>query len=589
MPQPHLPGVLAMTCVSADDTPPGLARLLGNESLPPASCVRGVWLSAWGLHRSVPTGTQPLLLSGTNWGDNGPEEDRTIAGWLAAGDLVRLGRMLPPFAALGLAPDGLRVAADQLGFRQIFFTTGQNWGALSTSALLLARLRSTMTGQPLVIDTDAMLLQSQLGWQLGERTLFDGVTKMAPGQSVMLKPSGLTVQPAPTAHSETGSLTMDEAVGSATELLRETLESWLEAAESPMSQLTGGQDSRILLSAIPRHRRREVRAMTLDTTGTADARIAGDIATRFGMHHSTMTLDGLDALTPDDVFHRVMIEARDHDCMNDPLARSVTSWAEEWFDQGARLSGVGGEIARGFYYGGIVRPVPVTRHRTAGLARWRMLANEPVELGALAAARRNDALPLSLGLIHDVLTETGEEWHTATDELYARHRIPRWAGVGESSVTFRRVLMNPLLHHGYIDIARRLSPANKQRSRFVARLQVSLDPELADLPLDNRPAPRFLVDGGWANGARRLASSSRRAGRKIAQRMGRTSRPSAGGTVVARKVAAHLRHHPRILNPVRATGFFDDQWLDDVTSGKVHPTPGSLALLMNVLAATAEE
>lgn len=589
MPETRVPGVLAMTCIPGDDPPPALARLLGDESLPPASRIRGVWLSAWGLPRSIPTGAHSLLLSGTNWGEDGPEEAATIAHWLADGDLVRLERMLPPFAALGLAPDGLRIVADQLGFRQIFFTTGQNWGALSTSALLLARLRAAITGRAIAIEHDAMLLQSQLGWQLGQRTLFDGVNKMAPREAVTLGPSGLKVQRVVEPDTVVGSLGMNDGVSLAAELLRTTLTSWLDAVESPMIQLTGGQDSRILLSAIPRLRRREVRAMTLDTPGSADARIAGELAARFGMHHCTRTLEGLESLTPKEVFHRVMTEARDNDCMNDPLARSVTSWAEEGFAQGARLSGLGGEIARGFYYGGIVRPAPVTRRRSAALAHWRMIANDPVEPDALAAAHRGDAVPLSLDLIHEALTRAGEEWHTATDELYTRHRMQRWAGLGESSVTFRRALMNPMLHHGFIDIARRLSPANKQGSRFLARLQVSLDPELADLPLDNRPPPRFLVDGGWVNGARRWASTSQRAARKIGQRLTRTSRPPVGGGVMAEKVAEHLSHNPRLLDPARVTGIFDDHWLDDVASGKAHPTPGSLALLMNVLAATSGE
>ena len=103
--------------------------------------------------------------------------------------------------------------------------------------------------------------------------------------------------------------------------------------------------------------------------------------------------------------------------MADPIAKAATLWAEERFAQGARLSGLGGEVARGFYYTGVVRDTPVTRARTARLARWRMFANEAVQKAALDQAFVAEAQPVSLGIVHRALTETGLEW-------YRGHRRP---------------------------------------------------------------------------------------------------------------------------------------------------------------------
>lgn len=576
----RVPGMLALTCDDAVRPPESLRAMLVNEDLGPAEYVNGVWLAAWGLGSSAPGPGEPMLLSSTNRTDSGPATILDIAAWLATGDLGSLGRMLPPFAALGLAPGGLRIAADQMGFRQLFKSRGDGWSAVSTSARLLSVLRGGG------LDTEGLLLQSQLGWQLGQRTLFEGVSKLAPGEAIFLHREGSRSEMAPLAKPEPGTLPLNDAVDQATLLLRGILEQYVDDTPSAMLQLTGGQDSRILLSAIPPHRRRDLRAMTLDVPGSNDARIAGELAARYGMRHIVSSLDSLDTLSPAEWFTRVWNESIGNDCMNDPLARSVTGWAEESFEQGQRLSGLGGEIARGFYYTGLVRPKRVTRRRTEFLARWRMLANEPVEPAALAPAHRVRAIPLSLDLIHTELLSAGTEWYVATDELY-HHRMQRWAGLGETAVTFRRTLTNPMLDHRFVDIARRLSPMAKQHSRFLARLQVSLDEELASVPLDNRPAPRFLASGGPVNRGHQLASGSRRLLRKVRQRVANTHRPPAGGAVVAAKLVQHLRQQAAALDPVRELDVFDQEWLDGLVDGHVDPAPSSLALLMNVLAATA--
>lgn len=578
MAQGHAPGMLAVVPPDAT-TPVGVREALARVGLAGATVVEaaGATLATWGLDGALPGAGGPILLSGTNWSDAGAVAPAALAAWISSGAHDRLATMLPPFAAVGVVDGGLRLVTDGMGFRQAYLVEGPGWSAVSTSARLLATLAGVG------IDEESLLLQSQLGWQLGQRTLFDGVTKLAPGEAVRLHNGRAHREAAPPDPVEPAELF--DAASRATVLLRDLLDRYLAENPDPILQLTGGQDSRIVLSSIPPSRRRGVRVMTLGVPGAMDVEVASTLAERFGMHHTVRSLDGLAGLDPQEAFERACAAASRLDCMSDPLARAATLWAEESFEQGPRLSGLGGEIARGFYYTGRVHDTPVTPERAEQLARWRMLANEAVEPAALHPRLQGRAVPRSIGIIHESLTASGLDWYRATDELYYRHRMQRWAGLGESAVCFDRSIVNPMLDHRFLALARALPPTDKQNSRFLALLQLRLDDELARVPLDNRPAPVAYASPNLVNRARQRWARAGAAASKLNQRVRGARRPPPGGAVLAAKVAEHLRAEPAVVGPARDLRIFSDEWLDSVTSGLVQPKPGSLALLVNVLVA----
>ena len=214
-----------------------------------------------------------------------------------------------------------------------------------------------------------------------------------------------------------------------------------------------------------------------------------------------------------------------------------------------------------------------------------MFANEPAEQAAISPELARDAVPVALESVYRALVAGNSSWFDATDELYYRHRMQRWAGLGETAVCLDRSLTNPMLDDRFLAIARALSPRDKQGSVFLARLQLELDEELASIPLDNRPPPRVYADPGSMSSVRIRAATLGRAVKKARQRLLRTARPPAGAAVVARGLSQHIRENPELLDPVRDSGAFDEQWLDGVAAGRVEPSPGSLALLANVLVA----
>ena len=328
-------------------------------------------------------------------------------------------------------------------------------------------------------------------------------------------------------------------------ILRQFMAAYLDDHPEAVLQLTGGQDSRILLSAIPPQRRRGLKVMTLGVAGSADVAIAAGIAERYSMVHQVESLGGLEGLTPDEAFRLCVQASQRLECMADPLAFAALSWAESKFDQEPRLSGLGGEVARGFYYFGPMRDASVSRRRVAQLANWRLFANEAVSSEALAPGFAAWSREFTLGEVLGTISGTGLDWFSATDEFDLEQRMQRWAGVTDTAVCFDREVTNPMLDNRFLDIARGLPSRCKRGARFLGQLQVELDEQLANLPLDGRPPPSAYAYGGLANSARLASTSIGKAARKARQRLSRENRPPAGGEVLCAEGCRVLARSPR--------------------------------------------
>ena len=565
-----LPGVLLR---NSGRLPPGVVAEIGDYS---EAKTGAVCLAQWGLGPLGPGGT--LVLSPVARTSRGTVEDDEIAR-LMGSDPGALTRLLPPFAALRTTDGGAVMVADSMGFRQLFHTDpGEGRpGALSTSALLAG----WTCGAPL--DQAAVAVQSLLGWQLGQRTLLAGVSKLAPGATVHLDAEGAHVTPG--VDEAADPISFDHAVTEAATVLRTSLGALLDDHPEAVLQLTGGQDSRLLLSAIPESRRKGLNAMTLSVPGSGDAAIAAEITARYGMEHEVRGLADLGGLEPQEAWELCRSAALRLDGMSDPVALAALGVAERGFRQGVRISGLGGEVARGFYYVGRVRDRSYTRKDAEQLAAWRMFANEAVEPGLLTDGFSAWAREAANGEVYSALRRGGDEWFRATDSLYLRDRMQRWAGATDTAVAYERVVVNPMLDHEFLRISGRLTPEDKAHARFLAALQMELDPELGRRPLDGRASPAaYAHPSPWHPVAQTLRTGTRLA-RKALQRAQRGNRPPAGGDVLARKVVEWWRQDRGALDPLRTTEFVNEQWLEDMLSGEVEPRPSSVGFLTNMIVA----
>ena len=548
---------------------PGLVAGVTGERLPPGAVeVRcgPVTVAHWGLD-PLPGDGRSFVLSKVVRERSGRVTPEDLAARLREVP-DSLADLLPPFAALDGDDDGVLLVADSMGFRQTYFARN----SLSTSALLLQR-----SG----IDETGLAVQSLLGWQIGHRTLGQGVSKLPAGASARLGAEGVSIN-APHAASEPA-LTLREAVKLAAGVVRSSLESLLDESPDAVLQLTGGLDSRLLLSAIPEARRRGLRAMTLGVEGSGDVEVATRIAERYGLSHHVHPMPALDDLAPEEAWGRVLRAAVDLDALSDPVAHAALSIAEERIDQGVRISGLGGEVARGFYYVGRVHDRSYTFQDARRLAAWRMFANEAVEQGMLEPDFAAWAREVAEQEVYEALRGGGDEWFRATDHLYLRHRMQRWAGITDTAAGGSRTVVNPMLDREFLAIAARLAPGAKAGARFLAAVQMELDPELGRLPLEGRAAPAAYADPSPWHTVGQAVASARRAAGKAAQRFRHSNRAPAGGAALAGRVVEHWRTDPNVLTPAARSSRVQQQWFDDVILGKIRPQVSSVALVANLV------
>lgn len=553
-----------------------LAQLGDLASIDSTAC-GPVTLANWGLS-SLPTDPETIVLSSVMRTTHGTVAPGLIAAAMRD-DPSKLTQLLPPFAAIRRDDEGITAVADSMGFRQLFHGTesASNTGILSTSALVSGWVASAQ------FDHTAIAVQSLLGWQLGQRTLFRGINKFAPGTVARLDASGLNIHVPELAREP--DLSLDEAVTKCAALLRTSLEALLDDHPNAVLQLTGGQDSRLLLSAIPVARRRGLRAMTLEVPGAGDIALARALAERYGLRHEVHGLASLEGLSPAEAWKRTRDAAMRLDGMSNPIALAALAVAESSFEQGVRITGLGGEIARGFYYVGRVRDRPVTRADAEQLTSWRMFLNDAVEPGLLRSDFVAWGRETANSEVYSALAAGSSEWFRATDELYFRHRMQRWAGLNETAVAYQRTVINPMLDPHFLDIAARLAPRDKAQSRFLARLQMELDPELGRIPLEGRPAPiAYAHPSAWRTAAI-AASAARRLVKKVLQRVRKGNRAPAGGTVLADKVVEHWRQNPSILRLASLGDFVSTEWLEQVLDGRIQPRPSSVAFVANLATA----
>ncbi|MFU8875979.1 hypothetical protein [Micromonospora sp. SL4-19] len=502
-------------------------------------------------------------------------------------DGTALAELVPPFAAAHRSGPGepVVVASDWLGFQQVFWWQGDGVAAVSTSALALSALAGAG------LDHAALGLQSLVGWQVGLGTVFAQVEKVPAGCLAVLDAGRVETHryveqslaldgPAPS---------LSEAVDEMAGMLRDILRAYVADHPTTVLQLTGGQDTRVLLAALSPETRRGLRALTLDVRGGSDAAVAQKLSAMCGLDLQVHWLDEQPPVTPAVAHHLAVVAAAALDCMASPLALAPLLLAEGHLEQGHRLSGLGGEACRGFYYFGQPRHATTSPHLIAQLANWRLYANEAVDARALEPGFVDSGRTDAVARITASFDGAPQPWLRATDHFYLYQRMQRWAGAHGSVAAVNRFFINPMFDRRFIQLAHAVSPEQKGSGLLTGHLIHRLDPALAAVPLDSGLVPARLGQRGLRDRAAAARVTARKLSRKVRQRLRRSGRAQLGAAEVAALVAEHWRNEPDVLAPLRNNGIVREAWLDEVLAGRREPAPATVAFLTNLLVATAPQ
>lgn len=449
---------------------------------------------------------------------------------------VSTGSELGDWAVASLPPAGrvrrLRIegepsigaVTDNCGLCELYRAEGPGWVLVATDPSMLARAIDAE------VDEEAVVVYSGLGHFLAEATPWRGVTRFAPRELVVLHAGGRTssILPAPEA-TTTG---LAEAVAA-------TIAAQPDGALE--IELSGGLDSRLLLAgAIAVGRLPEV-GFTIGGPGSADEAIAGRLAARAGMTHQVASLDALGAL-PEPARRALVLEAgRSRGWLANPLDSSVLVWAEAQRSARPTLSGQNGEFARGFYYRG-AHVAAGARRRVDALTRWRLLASA-VDESILGDAGRTRESTVATAVGEWLDPRSSSVFRRSTDEFYLRHRMTRWVGPAYSARARRAPVIAPFFSVGWLSASRRLTVADRLRSRAVADAVIELDAPSGEIPLAGGPTPARLARGLSATLVPTGAALVRKTGRKVRQKI--SSAPVAPAGTPA--VAAAVRHRADAL------------------------------------------
>ncbi|MFC7621376.1 hypothetical protein [Microlunatus sp. GCM10028923] len=488
--------------------------------------------------------------------------------------------LLPPFAAAHRSAPGapIMIACDWLGFHQLYWWRRSGVAAVSTSA----RALSILAGGE--FDPAGLGAQALIGWQVGDATIFAGVRTFAPATIATLHRGRLDLHryAEPPARPST-TPTLDEAVEELAAILCQWQTGYLEDHPDAMLQLTGGHDSRILLAAIPERLRPGLRALTLGPPDSPDVVIAARLAERFGLVHQVYDPNEQQPPTPAEAHALALTAARDLECAASPLALAPLLLAEARMEQGHRLAGLGGEVARGFYYAGQPAHATTSPHLVDRLARWRLFSNESVEADALEPAFLDQARESTLATLHGLFGSG--DWLPATDDFYLMQRMHRWAGVHGTVAAVRRLYINPMFDRRFIELALAVAPTDKRDSMLLGRLTRRLDPELAGVALDSGLVPARLATRSVLTRLSTGTLTARKLVRKVHQRATRARRAQFGAAELAALVLAHWRAEPESCASLYKAPMLRTEWLDGVLEGSTPAQPTTVAFLINVLAA----
>ncbi len=488
-------------------------------------------------------------------------------------------KILPPFAAFVATRGGASAVCDELGFRHLYRRAGDGWCGISTSARSLALIEEAE------FDLASIATNSLLGWQVSAQTWFQGVEKCGPGEIVTIADGALEYYRPTGTRVHHAFVDLDDATRKAAGLLRDIVVAYIVEHPESVLQLTGGLDSRLLLAAMPREMRAQTDTMTLATTGSADVAIAAKLAAKYDMRHEVRSMDGLHALDPAAAFRLCLTAARRLESSVDPIAAAAVDFAELHSGGRPRIAGLGGEVARGFYYLGRPRDVPVTRRRVDRLAKWRMFTNESAPAEMFTEDFRSSRFNFAIEAVYEAFLKTERGWFDAMDSFYLHQRVHRWAGTLASASAMERTIVNPMLDSEFLAIVNSVPPQYKASARFLSGILVELDDDLARIPLESRPSPETYAEPTLRHRIQLARVTSKKASGKVIQRFSRANRPPNGGAVLAAKVVEYWRREPEALGDIVDCGLLDDRWIDRMLQPEEPISVAATAFIVNLIAA----
>ena len=271
----------------------------------------------------------------------------------------------------------------------------------------------------------------------------------------------------------------------AVELLGETLTQVAkrigDVYPHPVCDLTGGYDSRALISALLNA---EVNVSTTVSgpLSSPDVTVAGGIAKMKGLSHLHLPPQG--HLEFHEIKNAFIFTDGEYDLLDYARIFRVQKRLSESFD--ISLNGSFGEIARGYWWE-LLWPHVGNRQRLDAqrVARLRYGAQSFVPLVSASRGKIDFSAHLT-----QVIERTNFGLYslpntTQMDHAYIYMRMQRWQGRIASSTNKLWPCLSPFMFRSVVEIMLKVAASLRKRSLLVRKMIETLDPQLAKFPLEH--------------------------------------------------------------------------------------------------------
>jgi asparagine synthase (glutamine-hydrolysing) len=193
----------------------------------------------------------------------------------------------------------LTLVRDRLGVKPLIYTTRN--GAIAFASTVSALRQAGLTGE---IDTTAVMEFLEFGWVTDDRTIYQGVSKLAAGTILEWRDGALTQRRYWTLPDvdENSRITFEEAVEETERILVESVKLRLEADVPVGALLSGGIDSSLVCWAMAKLNAK-IKAFTVGTPGDDSDETAAAVETAriLGIPHQVVDLSSSEAPSLDEL------------------------------------------------------------------------------------------------------------------------------------------------------------------------------------------------------------------------------------------------------------------------------------------------
>jgi asparagine synthase (glutamine-hydrolysing) len=477
----------------------------------------------------------------------------------------------PPFLAILGSSYEVAGLSDAVGLGHLFLFQGKDCAALGTSASPLAKTFQCE------FDPLGLFQQMMIGHRLLDTTAFKNIKLVPPGAKAVLARGEYRLD---WKNVESSRLCEDPTKEGKNAIVA-AVDRCLTADPNCAIELSGGLDSRMILAAIPKELRSGRTAYTIGYPDSPDIATARVLATSSTMDHQIIDLSQYNGESTDAVWQRARRVAHRDDFATNIFDRLVIDCVDDNLLGQARIGGVNGELARGFYYAGFPTKKPLTKDIVKRLLSWRLTTNDAAPSELFDATIVSNCRLALFNAVEEAL-EQGDfaSLGNRLDHFYLRQRMRHWAGSAITRAQSNRSIFVPFFHSDYTSWAMGLPVPGKKDSISFCRVLEFVDPNLASIPLDSTLLPATIAKGGIFTLIALAKIKQQKIRTKLYQRLAGKRRMNLGSAHFHDKLCRKEIVDILDWSKIYSTGLFDENALERLRLGIIPWGRTSLAYMI---------